>query len=201
MDASDVARPPCALRPTLGRDRGRLERSDEVGLRTRPWRASRGRPPRRLPRQPKRRRGVGSYGVSIARRATRFAGARRGRGSGAGLRGDRRRRARGGSTRTRRHHGGARGEGRGGTRPRAGCGGSSPGGRRGAARAELPRSLRRRRRAGHRLERASGGRDRPHLAERQPRPRARADRNETTASASRVSSRSATRPTSRPPSS
>ena len=73
--------------------------------------------------------------------------------------------------------------------------------RRGAARAELPRGLRRRRRAGHRLERASGGSDRPHLAERQPRARARTARDETTASASRVSSRSATRPTSRPPSS
>ena len=135
--------------------------------------ALRGRAPaRRLPRQPVRRRGARPTGLPLARGAARAAGARRARGSGVRVRGDGRGLARGRRARDRRDRGGARRELGGG--PPSASRRSSSGfarRRRGPARAELHRRLRRCGRARPLLERLRPGADRAGLAERQPRDR------------------------------
>ena len=158
------------------------------------------RSPRRLPRQPKRRRDPRSSSVPIARRD--FPSRRNSSLSRCRSRASRRPStarspwvpARSSASRPVSARRARRAE------PASRRSSARPGRGRGAARAELPRCLRCRRRAGHRLERASRRRDRARLAERQPRPRAGAHRPGTV-SVSRGSSHSATRRISRPPSS
>ncbi len=196
------ARPPRALRSSLGRGRRRLERSPASGASGSPAarsrataaarsssstaraaRSSAGRPTRRSPSCPRRPSSSSSPCRRPASRrrceASLAAGAKALVAISAGL--------------------GEMGpEGR--ARERAIVERVRAAGRR-ARRPELPRRLRRVGRARAQLRGAPAGLDRPHLAERQPRARDRDARPRSSGSASRASSRSETRPTSRRPSS